>query len=73
MLYHILKPDQDLELPALPAFETTDKLKLLESILELQKIIRQRNIDLVQMGGLCPDDKLIDSGVVGSNIKKYQS
>lgn len=74
MLYHILKPDQDLgELPAIPAFEMTDKLKLLESILDLQKIVKQRNIDLVQMEGLCPDDKLIESGVIGSNIKKYQS
>lgn len=74
MLYHILKPDQDPdELPAIPAFEMTDKLKLLESILDLQKIIRQRNIDLVQMEGLCPDDKLIESGVIGSNIKKYQN
>lgn len=30
-------------------------------------------MDLVQMEGLCPDDKLIESGVIGENIKKFKS
>jgi|JI6StandDraft_1071083.scaffolds.fasta_scaffold45957_3 serine/threonine-protein phosphatase 2B catalytic subunit len=72
MLHHIMKPGQDIPAEELAAFEMTDKLKLLESILELQKTERQRNTDLVQMEGMCPDNKLIESGVVGRNAKKYK-
>jgi hypothetical protein len=47
-----------------------DKLKFLEAMMNIQKQQIRDNTKLVQMQGMCPDDKLIESGAA-SSIRKF--
>lgn len=69
MFYHILRPDQSIPESASSTFEFTDKVKFIEALLNMQKSQKQKNMNLIKLDGMCPDDKLIESGI-GANIKE---
>lgn len=47
-----------------------DKIKFLEAMMNIQKQQIRENTSLVQMQGMCPDDKLIEKGV-SSNLRMF--
>lgn len=55
MLYHMLKPkdkDSDSGNFKLP-------VKVIEAVLKFQGLQKAKNISMIQLDGMCPDDKLL--------------
>lgn len=60
---YIIRPDEkyvEVELPP----DLLNKEKVYKMILEYQKLAVEHNLTLVNMGGSCPDEKLIETGQV---------
>lgn len=45
---------------------------MIEALLQLQKSQKEKNMSLIKFDGMCPDDKLIDSGVNSVKLKGQQ-
>lgn len=70
LLYFLLAPDQRFPQSYEAALQINDKIKFLEAMLDIQKQQRKDNMKLVQMQGMCPDEKLIESGAA-SKLKMF--
>lgn len=70
ILYFLLAPDQRFPDSYRTALEMNDKIKFLEAMMNIQKQQIRENTSLVQMQGMCPDDKLIEKGV-SSNLRMF--
>lgn len=72
MLYHIIKPDQKVEINNHNKIIDADSVKLFQALMNMQKEQSNQNIELVSMDGATPDDKLIDSGIIDSIKEEKQ-
>ena len=55
----MIKPNENHKNSGDLPFELLDKRKMIETFLKKQKLHTKENIELVNLGGDCPDDKLL--------------
>lgn len=72
MLYHIIKPDQKVQINNSNKIIDADSVKLFQALMNMQKEQTSQNIGLVSLDGATPDDKLIDSGIIQSIKEEKQ-
>ena len=70
ILFFLLAPDQRFPQSFQDAMEMTDKIQFVEAMMKIQKQQIKENTNLIQMHGMCPDDKMIESGA-GSKLRQF--
>ncbi len=61
ILYELIKPSEEYDEEETP-FELINKKKMIEELLCRQKITTESNMNMINIYGFCPDQRLIETG-----------